>query len=96
MILAALVMIVAGSAIFMYIDGVVTAYWATNNPAAISFWWVELAILPAAIISIPVLLWCHSKWGSPRKAALRQSLMHFPPDNQFVDSRALLLFMLLR
>jgi hypothetical protein len=31
----------------------------------ISAWWIELAIAPAAIVSIPIILWCVRHWPVP-------------------------------
>lgn len=28
----------------------------------ISMWWIELAILPCALISIPIIRWCIGRW----------------------------------
>jgi uncharacterized membrane protein YhfC len=56
-------MIVGGFGIFTFIDGVATAAHLSGKLGMFSMWWIELAILPAAIVSIPVLWWCYARWG---------------------------------
>ncbi len=51
-------MILAGGAIFAYIDSVAGFAHLSGALTTHSVWWIELAILPAALVSIPVLRWC--------------------------------------
>ena len=34
-----------------------------TSTVAATWWWVELAILPFALVSIPILIWCYRRWG---------------------------------
>jgi uncharacterized membrane protein YhfC len=56
-------MVVCGLLIFTFIDGVAGAAHLSGALATISVWWIELALLPFAIISVFVLKWCFSRWG---------------------------------
>jgi hypothetical protein len=31
-------------------------------------WWIELAILPAAVVSVPIIRWCVIHWPAPPPA----------------------------
>jgi hypothetical protein len=63
-------MVFSGFAIFTILDGIVTAAHLTGRLGSISLWWFELAILPMALISIPILRWCYSQWGRASNAEL--------------------------
>ena len=52
-----------GFMIFTMLDGVAGAAHVSGKIGKISMWWIELAILPFALISIPVLRWCYASWG---------------------------------
>jgi hypothetical protein len=56
-------MVFWGFAIFTLLDGIVTAAHLTGMLGKISMWWIELTILPLALVSIPILWWCYSRWG---------------------------------
>ena len=52
-----------GFLIFTVLDGVAGAAHVSGKIGKISMWWIELAILPFALISIPILRWCYASWG---------------------------------
>jgi uncharacterized membrane protein YhfC len=56
-------MLVGGFALFTYIDAIATAAQISGMMDKMSVWWIELAILPAAIVSVPILQWCYANWG---------------------------------
>ncbi len=56
-------MILWGFLIFTLLDGVAGAAHVSGTIGKISMWWIELAILPFALISIPILRWCYARWG---------------------------------
>lgn len=56
-------MVFWGFLIFTVLDGVAGAAHLSGKIGKISMWWVELAILPMALISIPILRSCHARWG---------------------------------
>jgi len=55
-------MILAGFVIFALLDGVVGAFHVSGKIGVISIWWVELAILPLGLLSIPILRRCYLRW----------------------------------
>ncbi len=59
-------MVFWGFAIFTVLDGIAGAAHVSGKMGAFSVWWIELAILPLALISIPILGWCYRRWGEPR------------------------------
>lgn len=52
-----------GFLIFTMLDGVAGAAHVSGHIGKISMWWIELAILPFALISIPILRWCYASWA---------------------------------
>jgi hypothetical protein len=50
-------------AIFAIADGSVAAVHMSGIVENYSMWWLELAYLPLALVSIPVVLWCYQRWG---------------------------------
>jgi hypothetical protein len=62
-------MVFWGFVIFTYIDSVATAAHLTGKLGTFSMWWIEFALAPAALISIPILWWCYSRWGEFGKGA---------------------------
>jgi uncharacterized membrane protein YhfC len=57
-------LVLYGFLIFTLLDGIATAAHVSNAVIGqISMWWIEAAISPLALISIPVLRWCYSRWG---------------------------------
>jgi hypothetical protein len=61
-------MVFWGFAIFTILDGLGTAVHLTGRLGTFSLWWIELSILPMALISIPILRWCYSQWGRAQHA----------------------------
>jgi hypothetical protein len=57
-------MIAGGFAIFTAIDAIAGAAHISEKLGRFSPWWIELAILPLALISVPTLKWCYHRWGS--------------------------------
>ncbi len=55
-------MILWGFIIFTLLDGVAGAAHVSGKIGHISMWWIELAILPFALVSIPILRWCYTRW----------------------------------
>ncbi|RLB61389.1 MAG: YhfC family intramembrane metalloprotease [Deltaproteobacteria bacterium] len=54
-------LVLTGFLLFMALDGsVVACLKALGSP--ISMWWLEIAPLVFALISLPVLFWCHTRW----------------------------------
>lgn len=51
-----------GFLIFTLLDGVAGAVLVSGKIGKISRWWPELAFLPFALISIPILRWCYARW----------------------------------
>ena len=56
---------VAGFLVMTYVDSVAGYIHLTGLADKISAWWVELALAPAAVLSIPVIVWCIRRWPRP-------------------------------
>lgn len=61
-------MVVGGFVLFTYIDSVAGAAHISGNIGKFSLWWIELAIVPAALASLVILHWCWRTWGRPEPA----------------------------
>ena len=61
-----------GFLIFTLLDGVAGAAHISGKIGTISMWWIELAILPFALISIPILRWCYTRWNKVRITERKQ------------------------
>ena len=57
-------MVFWGFLIFTLADGVVGAVIVSEKMGQFSMWWIELAVFPVVIISIPILRWCYRNGGS--------------------------------
>ncbi len=55
-------MICWGWLLFALVDGIAGAFQLTGKVGRISMWWIELAVLPFALLSIPILRWCWRRW----------------------------------
>jgi uncharacterized membrane protein YhfC len=55
-------MVVSGFLIFTFADTVAGGAHLSGAMTTISIWWVELALLPVAIVSVPILRWCFAHW----------------------------------
>jgi hypothetical protein len=58
-----------GFLILTAIDSVAGYAHLTGILGKTSVWWIELAIAPAAVVSIPVLIWCVRNWPETAEAA---------------------------
>lgn len=56
-------MIVWGFLLFTLLDGVAGGVHVSLKLGEISMWWVELAFVPFALISVPILRGCYATWG---------------------------------
>lgn len=57
------VLIVGGFLLFTLLDGVAGAAHVSGKIETVSVWWVELAMAPFALASIPILIWCYGKYA---------------------------------
>jgi hypothetical protein len=57
-----LMMIVWGFVLFTSLDGIAGAVHVSGKLGTFSPWWIELALLPFALVSIPILRWCYKKY----------------------------------
>jgi uncharacterized membrane protein YhfC len=62
-------MVLSGWALFALTDGVAGAFILAGQASHMSMWWVELAVAPFALVSIPILRWCWKRWPVPPVAA---------------------------
>jgi hypothetical protein len=60
-------LIFSGFAIFTILDGIATAVHLSGKLGTFSMWWIELAFLPMALLSIPVIWWCYANWSGHRE-----------------------------
>jgi hypothetical protein len=52
-----------GFLIFTLLDGIAGGVHVAGLIGKISMWWVELALVPFALASVPILIWCWKGWG---------------------------------
>jgi hypothetical protein len=62
-------MIRGGILLFTATDGVAGAFRAASGRRPQPSWWIELAVLPGALISIPILVWCYRRWRDGAEVA---------------------------
>ncbi|UCD19824.1 MAG: YhfC family intramembrane metalloprotease [candidate division WOR-3 bacterium] len=55
----------AGFLILTLIDSVAGYYHLSGLINRVSSWWIELLLLPVAVVSIPVIKWCFRRWQYP-------------------------------
>ena len=55
-------MIVWGFVLFTLLDGIAGGVHVSGKLGTFSPWWVELALLPFALVSVPILRWCYKKY----------------------------------
>jgi hypothetical protein len=60
-------MVFWGWLMFALVDGVAGVFLLTGKMDHISMWWVELAVLPFALVSVPILRWCWVNWPATEK-----------------------------
>ncbi len=68
-----------GFLIFALLDSVAGAAHVSEKIGVISMWWIELAILPLAVVSILILRWCYARWGE-QGDDVRESTVSAQPD----------------
>jgi hypothetical protein len=51
-----------GFLLFTLLDGIAGGVHVAGLMGKVSVWWIELAILPFAVVSVPVVVWCHRRW----------------------------------
>lgn len=52
-----------GFLIFTLLDGIAGGVHVAGLVGKTSMWWVELALVPFAVVSVFVLIWCYRRWG---------------------------------
>lgn len=57
-------MIFWGFLLFTLLDGLAGAAHISGAMGKVSTWWIELALLPFALVSIPILKWCRARWAA--------------------------------
>jgi len=57
------ILIFWGFLIFTLLDGVAGAAHVSGRIGTFSMWWIELALLPFALVSVAILRWCYIRWG---------------------------------
>lgn len=55
-------MVLGGFLIFALGDAIAGAFLISSTYGAQSLWWLELALLPFALVNIPILFWCYRHW----------------------------------
>ena len=58
-------LVLYGFLLFTFLDGVAGAAYVAGWVGSISVWWIELAVLPFGLISVPILRWCYTRWDEP-------------------------------
>jgi len=51
-----------GFLLFTLLDGLAGGVHTAGLMGKMSMWWIELGVLPFAIVSIPILAWCYNRW----------------------------------
>jgi len=62
-------LVLYGFLLFTFLDGVAGAAHIGGWVGSISIWWIELAVLPFGLVSVPILRWCHTRWDEPIQAS---------------------------
>jgi hypothetical protein len=62
-------LVLYGFLLFTFLDGVAGAAYVAGWVGSISVWWIELAVLPFGLISVPILRWCYTRWDEPIQAS---------------------------
>jgi len=75
-------LVLYGFLLFTFLDGVAGVAHVAGWVGSISIWWIELAVLPFGLVSIPVLHWCYRRWNEPEAPAPSQELPPEPTDQQ--------------
>lgn len=56
-------MIFWGYTLFALLDGMAGAAHVSGKVRTLSLWWIELAMSPFALASIPIIVWCYGKYS---------------------------------
>jgi uncharacterized membrane protein YeiH len=56
-------LVVLGFLIFTLLDGIAGGVHVAGLVGKTSMWWVELALVPFAVASVFILIWCYRRWG---------------------------------
>ena len=62
-------LVLYGFLLFTFLDGVAGAAYVGEWVGSISTWWIELAVLPFGLASMPILRWCYTRWEEPEVPA---------------------------
>jgi uncharacterized membrane protein YhfC len=65
-------LVLYGFLLFTFLDGVAGAAYVGGWVGLISVWWIELAVLPFGLVSVPILRWCYTRWDEPEVPAPSQ------------------------
>ncbi len=60
-------MVIWGFWIFALLDSIAGAAQLSQRLGTFSLWWIELALVPFALVSVPVLRWCSRRFPSQTK-----------------------------
>src|SRR5262249_16938302 len=71
-------LVLGGFLLFTLLDGVAGGAHVAGLIGKVSLWWIELAILPFAIVSVPILVWCYRR--QPKVPPDATSLLAMEPD----------------
>lgn len=69
-------MIFGGFLIFTLLDSIAGVAHVSGIISRISMWWIELAILPLALVSIPILKWCYANWGQRKDDIIKKEVAY--------------------
>ena len=58
-------LVIWGFVIFTLLDGVAGTAHVSGKLDSMWMWWIELAVLPFAIVSLAILRWCARRWPAP-------------------------------
>ena len=66
-------MVFWGFTMFTLIDGIAGAFLLSGSRGSRSQWWLELAVMPFAVVSVPILMSCWRHWRIPLAEASEAS-----------------------
>jgi uncharacterized membrane protein YhfC len=69
-------MIIGGIVIFTLLDSVTGVVHISGKLVSLNMWWVELALLPFGLVSLPILRWCSVRWGQGEEGRRTVSPLH--------------------
>jgi len=65
-------MVLCGLLLFAWTDGLAGSFLVAGSHRSQSIWWLELAVLPGALVSIAILHWCYRRWPGRVEAEVAQ------------------------